>query len=71
MTPNFEKLLRETLTTYDVSEGNGVQPVNIADGLMAIAEAIHHLANAYEAKPPMIVAVHPDHIEMEERPGHA
>lgn len=46
--PNRNNELLAALTTYDVSEGNGVVEMNIADALMAIATAINRLAIANE-----------------------
>jgi hypothetical protein len=48
MSQNLEKLLRETLTTAEYTEVCGVVPVNVADGLFAIAAALNRIATISE-----------------------
>lgn len=70
---NLEKLLNEILTTHDVSEGNGVGGVNLADGMLAIADGLHHIAHAIENHAAVKVTVMPDGMRVEpmEPGGHA
>lgn len=42
------EMVKTSLTSYDVAEGNGVVEVNVCDAFMAIATAVNRLAAVQE-----------------------